>query len=187
MAIYAELQKQPLAHVREALRAAGVETDLGELYGFSAWWRARLRFLEARARLEALAECLTEEMKAGGRMPTPASALTLILTDTPADKASATDSHSLLTPTLTPVQVEEWGDFLFLRTAVAEDNLEGYVKLRGIMERSRRTRLDERRMALLEARAARMENAGRERQKSGGGLSPETLELMESMLGMMQS
>ncbi|MDB6133311.1 MAG: hypothetical protein JWM59_1554 [Verrucomicrobiales bacterium] len=92
-------------------------------------------------------------------------------------------------PQMTPEKLEAWADVLFLQTAVAKDDLTGYTKLRAVMERARQTKLDARRLAMLEekeAKLAAVEQALKDR-KAGGGLTPESLEMMESMLGMIQS
>ncbi|RYD34901.1 MAG: hypothetical protein EOP86_09855 [Verrucomicrobiaceae bacterium] len=86
-------------------------------------------------------------------------------------------------------KLEQWADALFLQTAVSRDNLDGYVKLRTVMERAKQTRLDARRLAMLEEKERKLERIEKELQdrKAAGGLTPEALELMESMLGMMNA
>lgn len=95
----------------------------------------------------------------------------------------------LRNPPVKLAKVEAWGDSLFIQQTVATGNLEGYVKMRGITERARKTRMEERRLEMLERREAKLEAMERElrERREAGGLSPEALELMESMLGMIQA
>lgn len=82
-------------------------------------------------------------------------------------------------------RLETWTDSLFIQWNVATGNQEGHVRMRGTMERARQTRMDERRPAMLERKEA-MEQILKAMQVVGG-LSPETLEPLESMPGMIQA
>ncbi len=50
-------------------------------------------------------------------------------------------------------------DAIFLAETAANGDLEGYVKIRAIMERARQSQMDERRLAILETKAAKADKA----------------------------
>ncbi|MES2706387.1 MAG: hypothetical protein V4726_07270 [Verrucomicrobiota bacterium] len=84
-------------------------------------------------------------------------------------------------------KVKVWADAMFIQEAVADGNLPGYVKMRTLIERSRQTDMDERRLAILEAKEKKLADVEKnlKERKAAGGLTPETLEVIESALGMI--
>lgn len=60
-------------------------------------------------------------------------------------------------PEMALEEVEAFGDAIFLTAATAENDLAGYVKVRRITEGAKRTRLESRRIAMLEAKAAQLD------------------------------
>ena len=91
-------------------------------------------------------------------------------------------------PGLTMEQATEVADAAFIATTAAVGDLPGYLGVRKIVAAERKTALDARRLALLEKKAAQMDalEASLKEKKGKGGLSQETLELIESSLGMMK-
>lgn len=85
-------------------------------------------------------------------------------------------------------QVEAYADAVFLTAAAAEGNVEDYTKIRKIRETSKRNSMESRKLKLLEAKAAKAEalEASLKEKKGKGGLSKETLDLIEGALGMLK-
>ena len=90
-------------------------------------------------------------------------------------------------PDATPEDLERLGQMVFTAESIESGNVKGFVAL--MRERSRRVALeiDQRKLALLEKKAARLDEieAKAKEIKKGGGLSAETLELLEKQLKLL--
>lgn len=85
-------------------------------------------------------------------------------------------------------QATEMADAHFISVSAMSGDFENYIPIRKIVAGERKVDLDRRRLALLEAKAAKaaeLEKSLTERRNKGG-VSPETLELIESSLGMLR-
>lgn len=90
-------------------------------------------------------------------------------------------------PDATPEDLERLGQMVFTAESIEAGNVKGFVAL--MRERSRRVALeiDQRKLALLEAKAARLDEIEKKAKeiKQGGGLSPEMLEFLEKQLKLL--
>ena len=90
-------------------------------------------------------------------------------------------------PDASPESVMAVGQMMFATKSMQTGDLDGFVKLLALAERKASRKLDERRLTLVEAKARKADEAKKalEERKSDGGLSAETLELIERTLGML--
>ena len=92
------------------------------------------------------------------------------------------------TPGLTMADATRIADAAFLNTTAALGNLDDYIKVRKIVLAESKQQTEARKLAILEAKAAKLEalETSLKDRKNKGGLSEETLALIESSLGMMR-
>lgn len=90
-------------------------------------------------------------------------------------------------PSATPDELERLGQMVFTSETIEQGDVKAFVAL--MRERSRRQALeiDSRKLAILEAKAARLDEleAKAKEIRSGGGLSAETLEVIEKQLKLL--
>jgi hypothetical protein len=90
-------------------------------------------------------------------------------------------------PTASPDELEKLGQMVFTAESIEGGNIKGFVAL--MRERSRRKALDidAAKLAILQRKADRLDEleAKAKEIKTGGGLSPETLELLEKQLKLL--
>jgi hypothetical protein len=92
------------------------------------------------------------------------------------------------TPELTMEQATDLADAAFIATTAAVGDLPGYLGVRKIIAAERKTQLESRRVSLLEKKAKALDALEEDlKAKRGkGGLSAETLSVIENALGMMK-
>lgn len=90
-------------------------------------------------------------------------------------------------PDASPDELEKLGQMVFTAESIEGGNIKGFVAL--MRERSRRKALDidAAKLAILQRKADRLDEleAKAKEIKTGGGLSPETLELLEKQLKLL--
>ncbi len=90
-------------------------------------------------------------------------------------------------PASTPEELERLGQILFTSESIEEGNAKAFVALRKLSQKDRLLEHDDRRIKLLEEKAAKVdavEKILQERESAGGGVSEETLALIEAEIGM---
>jgi hypothetical protein len=90
-------------------------------------------------------------------------------------------------PDASPEDLERLGQMIFTSETVENGDIKGFVALMKANNTKRKLKLEERRIKMLEAKAQRADNAKEEleKQKTTGGLSKETLAIIEKTLGML--
>jgi len=90
-------------------------------------------------------------------------------------------------PEASPDELEKLGQMVFTAESIEGGNIKGFVAL--MRERSRRKALeiDAQKLAILQRKADRLDEleAKAKEIKTGGGLSPETLEMLEKQLKLL--
>ena len=89
--------------------------------------------------------------------------------------------------TINPDDLERIAQTVFTAETIEGGDVESYVKLATLNLNRRRVDQDERKLKLLEAKAARLDEleAKAKELKQGGGLSAETLEMLEKQLKIL--
>ncbi len=90
-------------------------------------------------------------------------------------------------PDMTPEAAAKWAQFVFTSRVAADGNLKGFVALEKNRLMHKVADMDERKLKIIEAKAAKldeMEAKARE-LKAGGGLTAETLEMLEKQLKLL--
>lgn len=90
-------------------------------------------------------------------------------------------------PSITPQDLERVAQTVFTAETLEEGNVKGYVALAKLGLQRRALDQDERKIKLLESKAARMDEleAKAKELKQGGGLSAETLDMLEKQLKIL--
>jgi len=90
-------------------------------------------------------------------------------------------------PSITPDDLERVAQTIFTAEMLESGNVKAYVALAKVGLARKALEHDERRIALLESKAARLDQleAKAREIKAGGGLSPETLEVIEKQLKLL--
>lgn len=88
---------------------------------------------------------------------------------------------------ITPDDLERIAQTVFTAETIEGGDVEAFVKLATLRLNSRRVDQDERKLKLIEAKAARLDEleAKAKELKAGGGLSAETLEMLEKQLKIL--
>lgn len=90
-------------------------------------------------------------------------------------------------PSVTPEAAAKWGQFVFTTRVARDGNIKGFVALEKNRAIHRQIDLDQEKFALIKAKAARLDEleAKAKELKAGGGLSAETLEMLEKQLRIL--
>lgn len=88
---------------------------------------------------------------------------------------------------ITPDDLERVAQTVFTSESLSDGDVKSYVALATLRLHQKRTDLDERRLILVEAKAKRLDEleAKAKELKAGGGLSEETLEMLEKQLKLL--
>lgn len=101
--------------------------------------------------------------------------------------AQATAEYAAENPLATSDDLERVGQMVFTAEAVEGGNVKAYVALAKLRLDQKRIAQDERRIALLEAKARRLDELEAKAQavRGRGGLSKETLDVLEKELNLL--
>lgn len=90
-------------------------------------------------------------------------------------------------PGIALTELEEFGQFVFTNETIQNRDTLNFVRLKKLRAVEAKLSQDERKLALLETKAARLDEleAKAKELKQGGGLSAETLEMLEKQLRIL--
>jgi hypothetical protein len=145
----------------EKLTLEAIAVQVQDLYGFSVSLSSLSEFykwLRLKKRMESAAERATQ-----------------------ARFALAND------PTMTPDMLARVGQMVFTAETIEDGNVKAYVELVKLQLQAAKQEMELRKLAMLEAKASRMDalEAKAKEIKAGGGLSAETLEVIEKQLKLL--
>lgn len=103
------------------------------------------------------------------------------------ERARQAELEAAAEGTLDPAAIARVGQAAFTSEAVSGENVKAFVMLEKLRLKQRELEHDERKLKLLEEKARRAEEAKKalEERRDLGGLSDESLELIERTLGML--
>jgi nicotinic acid mononucleotide adenylyltransferase len=90
-------------------------------------------------------------------------------------------------PNITPADLSRIGQMVFTAETIEDGNVKAYVELVKLQLQAAKQDIEMRKLKMLEAKAARLDEmeAKAKELKQGGGLSAETLEMLEKQLKIL--